>query len=208
MFDRHREAHGVGVDSDGGGIACDTRIGPDLELSTVRSDSCKAECRCDVDIGGKSAGTLARAAIKHLQRLFEPDSRDPALAEMGRAVESRRWLARHHLDRMNRAFGSGANRIKAHERSRRHENTRVLLARAIDEVVVFQQLRDRKRHENAPLVDGADGDLAEQSGRQAFDDNVTVVCELGSPADGNVMTNLRQGPLRLLCIAYSYRCEC
>ncbi len=124
------------------GVACDTRIGPDLELGAVRPDSRKAECRCDIDIGGESAGTFARAAVEHLQRLLQAGHRDSALAEIGRAVESRRRLTRHHFDRINCAFGSGANRIKADERSGRHENTRALLARPVDEVAVFQQLRN------------------------------------------------------------------
>ena len=108
---------------------------------------------------------------------------------------------------MDRPFGRGANRIEADERSGRHENPRAFLARALDQVAVFQQLRNRKRHEDAAFVDGAERDVAEQGGRQAFDDDVTVVCEFGGLADGNVTADLRQCPSRLFRVAHGYGCK-
>ena len=60
-FDRHGEARGVGVDLDAVGVAGQRRIGPDFEPSLVRPDAGEAECRGDIDVGGKTARAFARA---------------------------------------------------------------------------------------------------------------------------------------------------
>ena len=65
-----------------------------------------------------------------------------------------------------------------------------------------QQLRDRERHEDAALVDDADGDVAEQRRRQALDHDVAIVGELGGLAHRDAVANLRQRAPRFFGIAH------
>ena len=73
---------------------------------------------------------------------------------------------------------------------------------ALDQVAVFQQLRDRERHEQPALVDGRDGDVAEQRRRQALHHHVAVVGERGRRAQGDHVADLRQHAARSVGIAH------
>src|SRR5215468_3002227 len=103
---------------------------------------------------------------------------------------------------MNGALGRRAHGVKTDEGAGRHENTCTDLSGAFNQVCVFQELRNRKRHENTFLVDYTDGDFAEQQWRQTFNDDVAIIGELGRLADGDDVADLRQSAPCLLGIAH------
>ncbi len=134
-------------------VSGDVRIGPDLELSAVGPDAGETQRSSDVDIGGKSAGSLSCAAVEHFQRLFQTAHGNSFFSEVRCALKARWRLARHHLDRVNGAFSCRADGVQSDQGARRHKNAGPLLPGAFNQVAILEQLRDRERHEDAPLVD-------------------------------------------------------
>jgi hypothetical protein len=201
IFNRHCESRRVGIDRNRVGVSGDVRVGPDLELSSVRPNARETQgCRY-VDVGGKSARSFSRAAVEYFQRLFQAAHGNPSFAEKWCALEAGWRLACHHLDRVNGAFSCGADGIQAYQRARGHQNACTLLFGTFDQVAILQQLRDRERHEDAAFVDRRQGDFAKQRRRQTFNNNIAVICEVGHLADRNALADLGQCTAGFLGVA-------
>ena len=124
------------------------------------------------------------------------------LDEIGRAFQPAGRLAGDHLDRADFAFGGGAHGVEADERAGRRQDAGAFLLGAFDQVPVVEQLRDRKRHEDAAAVDGGDGDFAEQCRRQALHHDVAVFGQRGWRAQCNHVADLRQIAARFVGVAH------
>src|SRR5665213_3228616 len=86
----------------------------------------------------QALGALACAAFEDLERRGEPGERDPALDQIGRAVEPGRRLAGHHLDRMNPALGGRPHGIEPDERAGWDDDARALFPGALDQIEMPQ----------------------------------------------------------------------
>ena len=103
---------------------------------------------------------------------------------------------------MNGAFGGGAHGVEAEQCAGRHDDAGSVLLGAFDQVAVVEELSNRERHEDAALVDSGDGDIAEQSRRQAFDDDVAVVGKRRRGTQGNEIADLRQFAARFVGVPH------
>ena len=108
---------------------------------------------------------------------------------------------------MDCALGGGAHGVETDKRAGRRQDARAFGLGAFDQVPVLQQLRDRKRHEDAAFVDGRDGDVAEQRGRQALHHHVAVIGQRGRGLDRDD-AELRQRAARLVGVVHGDRGEC
>src|SRR5262245_14629331 len=124
------------------------------------------------------------------------------IAQVGRPFESGGGLAGDHFHRMDGAFGRRAYRVEPDQGTRGHHDTGAFLPCALDQITVLQKLRDRERHEDAALVDRADGNIAEQCRWKTFDHDIACIGELGRLADGYAVAYLRQRALRLIDVAH------
>ena len=134
---------------------------------------------------------------------FKPLTEMSRSTQIRRAFEPGRRLARHHVDRVDGAFGRGAHGVEPDQRAGRHQNSRAfgLGARRPGRRSRSSCATDSGMNMPA-FVDGRDGDLAEQRRRQALHHHVAIVGQLGRRAHGDAVADLRQRAPRLVDVAH------
>jgi len=124
----------------------------------------------------------------------------PFSAKCG-VLQSLDRLARYHADRMHRALGGGAHRVETAQGPARHQDAATIALSHLDDIGVLDQAAGAAGHQRLARRNGGPGDIGEQFGRQALDDDLRPLDQVRQVDDRNVDAVVTQRPARALLVA-------